>query len=51
MGSFLSEAVFPDLEGRWKVEIHSNWPVVKAVVDAARSSSPVDVWEDTVIRT
>lgn len=32
---FLNRVVFPDLNGIWDVEMQSNWPIHKQVIDAA----------------
>ena len=38
LGKFLSRAVFPDLNGHWEIEINSNWPIIDAMHNAAKSS-------------
>lgn len=37
LGSWLSHRVFPDLTGRWKVTIESNWPIIDKLRTAAAS--------------
>lgn len=38
--SFASAWLFPLLDGDWEGEVHSNWPRVRALVDAARGDAP-----------
>jgi len=37
LGRWLSNKVFPDLQGTWNVTLQSNWPIVKQLRDAAKS--------------
>jgi hypothetical protein len=45
LGNYLSEKIFPDLNGKWDIEIRSNWPIINALQSAARSldAARVDV--------
>ena len=36
IGPFLSERLFPDLNGDWEIEIRSNWPIISAMANAAK---------------
>lgn len=36
LGPWLCDKVYPDLNGVWDVEMHSNWPVIEAMRNAAR---------------
>lgn len=38
IGPYLSNLIFPDLNGKWTVHLKSNWPVLKAVQEAASNS-------------
>lgn len=38
IGRFLSNKIFPDLNGEWDIEIKSNWPIVDAMRQAAENS-------------
>ncbi len=48
LGEYLEKKVFPDLNGTWQIEIQSNWPVIKALADAAKSPfiAQLDVTSD-----
>lgn len=35
IGNFLSEKVFPDLNGQWEIKIHSNWTLIDTMRKAA----------------
>lgn len=40
----LNRLIFPDLNGTWDVEMRSNWPIQKQLIDAAaRRSDAIDV--------
>lgn len=39
IGAWLSDHVFPDLNGEWEMEIHSNWPIVNAMRTVAKDSA------------
>lgn len=38
LGEYLSNKIFPDLNGHWDVEIQSNWPTINAIRIAAANS-------------
>jgi hypothetical protein len=45
LGNYLSDKIFPDLNGRWTITIRSNWPIIDALREAARDvgASRLDV--------
>lgn len=36
LGPWLSRVIFPDLNGDWKVEVKSNWPIIDKMRNAAK---------------
>lgn len=43
IGRFFSEAIFPDLNGEWEIEIRSNWPIIDSMRRRAEESTRAPV--------